>query len=85
MALDAQLVAILRCPESRQPLIYFPGGENGTDEHQAFLLCPASGLRYRIDEGVPVMLVEEAERLDGAAVARLVARANELGLRLNAE
>ncbi len=75
MPLDAQLLAILRCPESRQPLIYFPDEE--------FLLCPASGLRYRIDDGIPVMLVEEAERLAAADVERLVAKAGELGLRPN--
>jgi uncharacterized protein YbaR (Trm112 family) len=75
MPLDAQLLAILRCPESRQPLIYFPD--------QDFLLCPASGLRYRIEDGIPVMLVEEAERLASTEVDELVKKAGELGLQPN--
>ncbi len=43
-------------------------------------MCPASRLRYRIDRGVPVMLVEEAEELPAERVEALVARAIELGL-----
>jgi uncharacterized protein YbaR (Trm112 family) len=39
------------------------------------LLCPASRLRYRIDDGVPVLLVEEATELSNEEVERLV-RAN---------
>jgi uncharacterized protein len=83
--IDSQLIAILRCPESRQPLIYFPGGETGADEAAAFLLCPASALRYRVDDGIPVMLVDEAERLAAGDVDRLVARARELGLQANGD
>jgi len=67
MALSQDLLDILVCPESKQPLLYF--------EQEAFLFCPASRLKYRIDEGIPVMLVEEAERLDEAAAAELAARA----------
>jgi uncharacterized protein YbaR (Trm112 family) len=74
------LLAVLACPKSKKPLVYFPRGEAGDDEARAFLLCPASRLRYRIDDGVPVMLVEEAEELAGAEVDRLVAKARSLGL-----
>jgi len=76
------LVEVLVCPQSKQPLIYFPRGEADRDEADGFLLCPASRLRYPIQGGVPVMLVDEASRLDPAAVEALLARARQLGLRL---
>lgn len=76
------LVEILACPKSKQPLIYFPRGEADRDEADAFLLCPASRLRYPIHEGVPVMLVDEAIEVDAATVDALVARARQLGLAL---
>ena len=78
--LPADLVALLRCAKTHEPLIYFPRGEGDRDEATAFLVCPGSRLRYRIDEGVPVMLVEEAEQLAAPVVAELVARARSLGL-----
>jgi hypothetical protein len=68
MALSAELIAILVCPESKQPLVHVPPGADGPGE---FLFCPSSRLKYRVDEGIPVMLVEEAERLDEAGAARL--------------
>jgi uncharacterized protein YbaR (Trm112 family) len=72
MQLQADLLEILVCPESKQPLVYF------ADE--GFLYCPASKLKYRIDEGIPVMLVDEATRLSDSEAAALVARAKQLGL-----
>jgi uncharacterized protein YbaR (Trm112 family) len=80
MPLSPTLLAVLACPKSRQPLVYFPKGEKNDDEASGFLLCPASSLRYRIEAGVPVLLVEEAQELEAKEVARLVARAKELGL-----
>jgi len=76
------LVEVLVCPKSKQPLIYFPRGEADRDEADGFLLCPASRLRYPIQDGVPVMLVEEAVALEAAAVEALIARARQLGLRV---
>jgi uncharacterized protein YbaR (Trm112 family) len=72
MTLPKDLLDILVCPESKQPLIYF------ADE--AFLFCPASRLRYRIDDGIPVMLIEEAERLESPKAEELVAEARKRGL-----
>jgi uncharacterized protein YbaR (Trm112 family) len=74
------LVAILVCPKTKQRLIYFPRGEADTDESQGFLVSIAGRLRYRIEEGVPVLLVEEAVELTADALDRLVARARVLGL-----
>lgn len=70
--LPAALLEVLVCPKSKQPLIYF------ADE--GFLLCAASRLRYRIDDGVPVLLIEEATEVSAAEVDRLVARAKDRGL-----
>jgi uncharacterized protein YbaR (Trm112 family) len=77
--LPTDLVAVLACPKSKQPLIYFPRGESNQGD-AGFLVCPASRLRYRVDAGVPVMLVDEAEELTQAAVTALISRARELGL-----
>jgi len=64
----------------KQSLIYFPRGEADRDEADAFLLCPASQLRYRIQQGMPVMLVDEATPLTMPAVEALLARARQLDL-----
>lgn len=78
MSVEKHLLEILRCPESRGELIYF--SEANAAEGKEFLFCPRSKLRYRIDEGIPVMLIDDAERLDDEACAALHARAAELGL-----
>ena len=80
--LPNDLIEALVCPRSKQPLIYFPRGEADRDEAEAFLLCPASRLRYPIQDGVPVMLIEEAVDVTAEAVEALVARARQLGLRI---
>ena len=78
--LAAELLDILVCPKSKAPLVYFPKGENGDDERAEFLLCPASRLRYRIDDGVAVLLVDEATELAPTEVDRLLGKARSLGL-----
>ncbi|MDQ3364407.1 MAG: Trm112 family protein [Myxococcota bacterium] len=78
--LPPELVEILVCPKSKQPLIYFPRGELDEDATNGFLLCVASRLRYRVEDGVPVMLVDEASEVAPGTLERLVERARELGL-----
>lgn len=73
MALDPELLDILACPESKAPLIYF--------EAEGFLFCPKSRLKYPIQDGIPVMLIDEAERLDDAASGKLLADAKARGLK----
>jgi uncharacterized protein YbaR (Trm112 family) len=82
--LPDELVAIMVCPQSRQPVVYFPRGEADRDEADGFLFCPASRLRYPIQDGVPVMLVEEATEVSSGTATALLTRARELGLRLPA-
>jgi uncharacterized protein len=78
--LPNELVEVLVCPKSKQPLIYFPRGEADRDETDAFLLCPSSRLRYPVQDDVPVMLVDEAIEVTAPAVEALLARARQLGL-----
>ena len=78
--LSAELLEIVVCPKSKQPLTYFPRGEDDKDEAKAFLLSAAAGLRYRIDAGVPVLLVDEAEAVSEREVTRLLERAKALGI-----
>lgn len=54
--LDPDLLDILVCPVTRTPLRYDPAAGE--------LVSDAAGLAYPIRDGVPVMLVEEARRLD---------------------
>ena len=56
--IEPWLREILRCPACRSELI------DATVEDNAELHCtsPACGLQYRIDDGVPVLLVDEARK-----------------------
>ena len=53
---DPWLLERLVCPMTRTPLRY----DDATQE----LISEAAGLAYPIRDGVPVMLVEEARRID---------------------
>ncbi len=58
--LPADLLAILACPRCRGALELEP-------EPQA-LRCDACRLRYRVDDGVPILLIDEAVRVDEPGV-----------------
>ncbi|MCP9272538.1 Trm112 family protein [Mycolicibacterium arenosum] len=65
--LSERLRSILVCPADRGPLLLI------ADEA---LYNPRLRLRYRIDEGIPVLLVDEADTItDDAEHDRLVAAA----------
>jgi len=49
--MDQELLEILACPECKAPV------EQAGDR----LVCTKCGKRYPIREGIPIMLVEEAE------------------------
>jgi uncharacterized protein len=72
MALDPQLLEILACPDDKGPLLYF------TDEGS--LYNPRLKRRYRIEDDIPVMLIDEAESVDDAEDARLLAKAEAEGI-----
>ncbi|MGU3651517.1 Trm112 family protein [Mycolicibacterium sp. A43C] len=67
VTLDAQLLEILVCPEDRGPLHHVPG---------ECLYNPRLRRAYRIDAGIPVLLIDEAITIaDDAEHARLIASA----------
>jgi uncharacterized protein YbaR (Trm112 family) len=51
--LDDALLEVLVCPKCRGELEYRP--------EEAALLCHACRLRYKVEDGIPVMLIDEAE------------------------
>ncbi len=72
MALDPQLLEVLACPEDKGPLLYFEGEEA--------LYNPRLHRRYAVRDDIPVMLIDEAETVDDAEHARLVAKAEAEGI-----
>lgn len=77
MPVADHLLEILCCPKSRGELIYFAAG---VVEPEEFLFCPTSKLRYRIEDGIPVMLIDEAVAVDKETSEVLKSKARELGL-----
>ncbi len=55
MALSTELKEILACPKCK--------GELDFREADREIRCPACRLAFRIDDGIPVMLLEEAKPL----------------------
>jgi uncharacterized protein YbaR (Trm112 family) len=71
LPIDQDLFDLLVCPEARMPLKLWHGKLVSTDEKTR--RC------YRIDEGIPVMLVEESEVLPEAAWREAMAAAGPVG------
>jgi uncharacterized protein YbaR (Trm112 family) len=71
-ALDPRLLEILACPaEDHAPLrVETKRAEPTTDAAQAQLVCTACGRRYPIVDGIPVLLLTEAEPTVGAEAER---------------
>ena len=67
MTLDSRLLRILACPADKGPLLYF------ADEQM--LYNPRLRLRYRVEDGIPVMLTDEASTSDDTEHGRLLAKA----------
>ncbi len=55
LELSKKLLNVLVCPKCKGNLKY--------EETKSRLICPKCKLAYRIEEGIPIMLVEEAEKL----------------------
>ena len=55
MTLSPALVAILVCPQCK--------GNLDIESAETGFICPACHLRYPVREGIPVMLVDEAEKI----------------------
>jgi len=54
VTLDPELLAILVCPNDR--------GDLDVREQEQVLVCRSCGYRYPIRDGIPVMLIDEAEK-----------------------
>jgi uncharacterized protein len=59
VTLSPDLLALLVCPKSKAPLEYHPGPPE-------VLVCRTSRLVYAVQDGIPVMLIDEATPLDDA-------------------
>ncbi|MCX6471762.1 MAG: Trm112 family protein [Corynebacteriales bacterium] len=70
MPLDAFLRERLVCPQDRGELLYIEGN-GGSDE---VLYNPRLRQVYRIDDGIPVLLIPEARSVDDAEHDALIAR-----------
>ena len=57
-AIDPRLLEILVCPLCKGPLVY--------RKEAAELVCKADRLAYPIKDGIPVMLKDDARKLDPA-------------------
>jgi uncharacterized protein len=72
VALNPNLLEILACPEDKGPLLYF--------EDESSLYNPRLQRRYRVEDDIPIMLIDEAEAVDDAEHARLLAKAEADGI-----
>ncbi|MBC6440565.1 MAG: Trm112 family protein [Rhodospirillales bacterium] len=54
---DPKLLEILVCPLTKGPLTY--------DRDKQELISEQAGLAYPIRDGIPIMLVDEARKIDG--------------------
>jgi hypothetical protein len=54
--MDAKLLEILVCPVTKGPLVY--------DKEKQELISKSARLAYPIRDGIPVMLEDEARRLE---------------------
>lgn len=65
--LDETLLRILVCPADREPLVLTAAG--------AVLYNPRLRRAYRIEEGIPVLLIDEARDVDEHEHAQFMAQA----------
>ena len=73
MPLSPQLLEVLVCPKCRGALEY--------REAQSELVCHACKLRYPVRDGIPIMLIDEAENVSDEEDERLLAKAAAEGIR----
>lgn len=59
--IDSRLLSVLVCPVCKGPLIY--------DREANELISVQAGLAYPINDGIPIMIPEEARHLDDKEIA----------------
>lgn len=67
MAIDATLLGILACPQDKGPLLLI---------EDSMLYNPRLHRVYPIENGIPVLLVDEARDVDDAEHESLMSRSN---------
>jgi len=73
VSLDPLLLDVLACPVDKGPLLWF--------EDEDILYNPRLKKSYRVEDGVPVMLVDEAADVSDAEHDRLMAKAEKDSVR----
>ena len=73
MALAPELLSLLACPEDKGPLYYI--------EDLSVLYNPRLQRAYRVRDDIPVMLIDEAQRLEPGESERLWARVQAENIR----
>jgi uncharacterized protein YbaR (Trm112 family) len=73
MPLDPLLLDVLACPVDKGPLLWF--------EDEGVLYNPRLRKSYPVNDGVPVLLVEEGAEVGDAEHDRLVTKAEKDGVR----
>ena len=54
--IDSKLLEILVCPITKETLIW--------DKDNQELISKKAGLTYKVKDGIPIMLVDEARKID---------------------
>ncbi len=72
MALDPLLLEILACPEDKGPLWYI--------EDEDTLYNPRLKRRYAVRDGIPDMLIEDAETVSDEEHERVMAKIESQGI-----
>lgn len=67
--IDDSLLSILVCPADRGPLVLVSQDDGGE-----LLYNPRLRRAYRIEDGIPVLLIDEARDVDDEEHARLMAQ-----------
>ncbi len=73
MSLDPLLLDVLACPVDKGPLLWF--------EDEDVLYNPRLKKSYAVVDGVPVLLVDEAVEVSESEHERLMAKAEQDGVR----
>lgn len=61
--MDAKLLEILVCPLCKSPLVYRKAEQE--------LICKGDRLAFKIEDGIPVMLADEARQMTPEEIERL--------------